>query len=184
MKDMLNGIGKFISPAQAAAVREKIGKPLLDKLQQLSTLAWVGLGDYLVVTRAIRSTVGPAGYRDFWRKIGKQTYDNPLMKGIFVVGFKMFGLTPKTFAQMLPSLMNVGYRNFGQVTVGDLSKPNECEILHKGYPPILADEPGYLDASADLMSGIYDVTGYQGSIHASIDPKARAIVFKMTWQLK
>lgn len=118
----------------STAVRNALGEDRLELVESSIGLRWIDLDDHMAVLRALRSALGPVGYRRHFASAMSAALTNPsLFAKAAAAAVRWLDASPFAVVDYMPLSAKYIFRDLGTMSIEERSA-NGRLILHEGFP--------------------------------------------------
>lgn len=178
VQDALLGLDEFRAGA-TEAVRQRIPPESLALIDNAGVMAWIPFEHDRHVPHSIFAELGDDG-EQFFRGLMRRQLEGPVLRSIFSVTRRMFGVSPAALLRASPVAWPAVYRGFGKMRHVRSSSSSACVEL-EGVPQIVLDWEAYPRSFEGMFGGLIEVCGATGSCAVTVDRSRRAIGIELMW---
>ena len=125
---------KHYPAPEGPRILEAVGNDLRGEIRRAAPLAWMPVASFIDVCKAIRSAVGIAGARAFWRKSLHDCIDQPLIRPLAVGAMYLFGQSPEALYRRTPQAWALVMRRAGEMSTEPGPEPNTIWLQVRALP--------------------------------------------------
>lgn len=141
---------------------------------------WIELEHDRYVPWATIEVMGEDAAVAGWRSFLKSHVEAPLFKTLVDSMVRLFGLTPSTFAKLLPRAWNQSYRDCCEVKVMDAGDSHAHVAFLNVAPGIMEWDP-YPISWRGVLLGAYEISGFEGEVEMSVNRELSRIDAHWNW---
>lgn len=124
---VLSAIDELLEPEQRQRILERAPKDEVARIREAGRLGWVPAATLHALNLAVVAELGPAGYREFFRRQTLQQVELPIFAAMFRGAMRVFGVEPTGLLRLLGRAWEAATQALGRVECV-LDGPNTARI--------------------------------------------------------
>lgn len=178
VQDALSSLDDFRAGA-CDAVRGRIPAASLAVIDKAPTMGWIPFEDDRHVPDSIFAELGEDAL-PFFRRLMARQLEGPVLRSVFSVTRRMFGISPAALLRATPVAWPAVYRGFGKMRHVSSSLNSACVELHD-VPQEILEWEAYPRSFEAILGGLIDVCGATGRSSLVVDRTRRTFTIELAW---
>lgn len=158
---------------QRSALLAAIPSALRTEIREAGSLAWMPARVFVELCEALRSGLGPAAVRSFWRQSLRDAIRQPFMQPLARGAMFLWGKTPTALVRRTPQAWQLVARSCGELRAVDTGVENSI-VLRIEQLPVSCRKVGLLLLWEGGLLAQLDAVDAQGSVIVNAEHFANA----------
>jgi hypothetical protein len=171
LQDWLALVAREPEPC-ASRFLEILGREMITEVEGAHAQIWLPAAYHVAMADALREAFGPTREHAYYRRAFVASMRMPVFGGLFKVGIRLFGLTPRAFIHWASKGWKVSFRNCGALE-GTVLADNRGVLVYSDLPRVCTDSDAWLESAQSTIYGVLDVTRTDGVVRIDMSGRAR-----------
>ncbi len=169
---------EWLTPDLRERLLRAVDPLLFTSLCEVGRLEWVPIERWMRLATPMHDLLGEDAYRAFWRRILIAMTGQPIFGNIVSSGVRIFGLSPKTFARLVPTAQSLSFKDAGSLqSLSDGA--NRSRIIWSGVPPAILEHDAMFTGFQGAFAGFFDLCKTTGTVQ--LEPTSEGGAFILQW---
>jgi hypothetical protein len=180
LRDWLAFVAREPAPYAGRFV-ERLPREMVTRIEEAPARLWLPAGYHVAMAEALRDAFGRAREHDYYRRAFVESVRRPVLRPLFDVGARLFGLTPAAFVRWASKGYAASFRNCGTLT-GEVLGEGRARGVYCGLPPVCTLSDAWIDSAQSTIYGILDLTRTEGVVRLDTSGRARGeMIVELEW---
>jgi hypothetical protein len=179
MKTFLEAVDR-LPPADADAIRQRQAE-WVNAVEKAGIISWLPLEANLALTRAVAHVLGPKRTHEFFERLGFESFQTPLLRGLVRSVVAMVGHDPGRYMEWMQKGFGLIFRDSGTWRVIE-REPTMATLEVRGLPDACFEDDIWLDSVASSLNALFRLAKCDGSVNVRVrDRKRGHAVMRAVW---
>jgi hypothetical protein len=169
-----------VSPEDAAAAREALGRAALERIERTAGHDWIPLAHEVAIARAVHARRGDEGARWLGREVGRGAIHHGLLRPLVTATLGMLGLRPSALLEVAVAGWRIATRNAGGPAHVRRCDRHQLELELTELPEVLRDR-GMLLRMGGSMEALFELAGLSTALEVVWEPGSPRAVLRLGW---